>query len=88
MATELGKAYVQIVPSAKGISGSISNVLNGESVSAGESAGLNIASKIKGMIAAAGIGTAIKASLDAGGALQQSLGGLETLYGEAAASMK
>ncbi len=88
MATELGKAYVQIVPSAKGISGSISNVLNGESVSAGESAGLNIASKIKGMIAAAGIGTAIKASLDAGGALQQSLGGLETLYGDAAASMK
>ena len=27
MATDIGKAYVQIVPSAKGISGSITNAL-------------------------------------------------------------
>lgn len=85
---ELGKAYVQIVPSAKGISGSISKELGGESVSAGKSAGLNIAGAIKGAIAAAGIGTAIKAALDAGGNLQQSFGGLETLYGEAADAAK
>lgn len=88
MATELGKAYVQIVPSAQGISGSISNVLAGEATSAGKSAGLNIASAIKGVVAAAGIGTAIKASLDAGGALQQSFGGLDTLYGDAADAAK
>lgn len=88
MATELGKAYVQIVPSAKGIAGSISNVLKGESVSAGQSAGLNIAGAIKNALVAGGIGVALKKSLDAGGDLQQSLGGLETLYGSAAASMK
>lgn len=35
---ELGKAYVQIVPSAQGITGSISSVLNGEAASAGDSA--------------------------------------------------
>lgn len=37
MATELGKAYVQIVPSAKGISGDIEKALNGSG--AGEAAG-------------------------------------------------
>lgn len=88
MATELGKAFVQIVPSAQGISGSISSALGGEATSAGRSAGLNIASAIKGVIAAAGIGTAIKSSLEAGGDLQQSFGGLDTLYGEAAEAAK
>ena len=88
MATELGKAYVQIIPSAKGIAGSIKSVLSGESVSAGQSAGLNIAGAIKGAIAGAGIGVALKKTLEAGGDLQQSLGGLETLYGDAAKSMK
>lgn len=88
MATELAKAYVQIVPSSKGISGSISKELGGEASSAGKSAGINIAGAIKGAIAAAGIGTAIKASLEAGGALQQSFGGLDTLYGEASAAAK
>lgn len=88
MATELGKAYVQIIPSAKGISGSISKELGGEASSAGKSAGLNIAGAIKGAIAAAGIGTAIKAALDAGGNLQQSFGGLDTLYEDAAEGAK
>ena len=51
MATDLGKAYVQIVPSAEGISGSISNVLSPEATSAGKSAGRTIAG---------GIGSALK----------------------------
>ena len=88
MATELGKAFVQIVPSAKGISGSISKALGGEAGSAGKSAGLNIVGAIKGAIAAAGIGTALKAALEAGGNLQQSFGGLDTLYGDAADAAK
>lgn len=86
--SELGKAYVQIIPSAKGISGSISKELGGEASSAGKSAGLNIAGAIKGAIAAAGIGTAIKSALEAGGNLQQSFGGLDTLYGKAADAAK
>lgn len=88
MATELGKAFVQIVPSAKGISGSISKELGGESESAGKSAGLGIVGALKGVIAAAGIGTALKAALEAGGNLQQSFGGLDTLYGDAADAAK
>lgn len=86
--SDIGTAYVRIVPSAKGISGSISQVLDGEATSAGQKAGLNIGGAIKGAIAAAGIGTAIKATLDAAGDMQQSFGGLETLYGDAAEGAK
>lgn len=89
MATELGKAYVQIIPSAKGISNSISSELGGAGLTdAGKNAGINIAGAIKGAIIAAGIGTAIKSALEAGGNLQQSFGGLDTLYGDAADAAK
>jgi len=91
MAT-LGKAYVQIVPSADGISGSITNLLGGETAKAGKEAGNSFASNLlkvaKGAIAAAGIGKLLSASLNAGGALQQSFGGIETLYGDAADAAK
>ena len=86
--SDLGKAYVQIIPSAEGISGSISSALGGEATAAGQSAGLNLVGAIKGVIAAAGIGTALKETLDAGADLQQSFGGIDTLYGEAAGAAK
>lgn len=90
--TTLGKAYVQIVPSADGISGSISNILGGEVDNAGEKAGESLGSKLmstaKKVIAAAGIGKAIMASLNEGGALQQSLGGVETLFKSSADQVK
>ena len=88
MATELGKAYVQIIPSARGIGNAISSELGGEATSAGKAAGLNIAGAIKGALAAAGIAEALKATLEAGGNLQQSFGGLDTLYGSAADAAK
>lgn len=86
--TTLGTAYVQIMPSAKGVSSAISKELGGESTAAGNTAGLNIVGAIKKVIAAAGIGTFLKSALDAGGDLQQSFGGLETIYGEAADAAK
>lgn len=91
--TTLGTAYVQIRPSADGIKGSITNVLGGEAESAGTSAGLKIGKFAKKAIAAAGIGTALvgglKAAMSEGAKLQQSyLGGLDTLYGEAAAGAR
>ena len=88
MATELGQAYVQIMPSAKGISGSISKQLSGESASAGKSAGSKIVGAIKGVIAVAAIGKAISASLSEGADLQQSLGGVETLFKDNADKVK
>lgn len=90
--TTLGKYYVQIAPSAEGISGSISNVLGGEVDSAGKEAGESLGSKLmstaKKVIAAAGIGKFIASSLNEGGALQQSLGGVETLFKENADKVK
>ncbi|CAG6259948.1 PblA [Streptococcus pneumoniae] len=92
MATELGKAYVQIIPSAKGISGMIQKEMGGEVASAGVSAGESLGSKmmgaVSGVIAAAGIGKAIRASINEGAALQQSLGGVETLFKDSADKVK
>ena len=85
---DLGQAYVQIIPSAKGISGAISSIIEPEATSSGKSAGINIGSAIKAAIAAAGIGVALKSALEAGGNLQQSFGGLDTLYGDAAKAAK
>lgn len=92
MATELGKAYVQIIPSAKGISGMIQKEMGGEVASAGVSAGESLGSKmvgaLKAVVVAAGIGKAIGAALSEGAALQQSLGGIETLFKDSADKVK
>lgn len=84
---DIAKAYVQIIPSAKGISGSISSELGGEAEQAGRSAGSRIASAIKTAIVAAGIGQAIKTAISEGAALEQSIGGIETLYKDASDRM-
>lgn len=86
--TELAKAYVQIIPSANGIRGSIEDVLGGEADSAGAKAGSSIASKIKAAIATAGIGKALSMAINEGAALEQSIGGIETLFKESADTMK
>ena len=88
MATNLGKAYVQIMPSAKGISGMISKELNGEVTSAGQQAGNSLMSTIKNAIIAARIGKLFATSLLEGGKLQQSLGGVETLFKNNAETVK
>lgn len=80
MATNLGKAYIQILPSAKGISEKITKEMQGDIVPAGKNVGNSLMSSIKGAIVAAGIGTLIKDSILEGGKLQQSLGGIETLF--------
>ena len=92
MATELGKAYVQIIPSARGITGMIQKEMGGEvasaGVSSGKSLGSNLIGALKGAIAAAGIGKAIGAALSEGAALQQSLGGIDTLFKASAEKVK
>src|SRR5690606_27818442 len=54
MAIELGKAYVQILPSAKGSSGSIQKAIAPEATAAGKAAGRNIASAISESLSKAG----------------------------------
>lgn len=87
----LGDAYVQIIPSAKGISKSTENVLNGELAGAGEKAGGNLVGTIvKGLMAAGtvkAVGDAFKSVVSAGADLQQSIGGIETLFKDSAGTV-
>lgn len=89
---DLGQAYVQIVPKATGIESKIDALVSGGSDKAGAKAGVGIATGIKKALVAAGIGAAvtgvIKSAVDEGGKLQQSYGGLETIYGDAAGAAK
>ena len=88
MASELGQAYVQIVPSAKGIKGSIEKELGGEADAAGKSTGGRLGSALKGALATAGIGAAISKTIGDGAALEQSIGGIETLFKGGAGKLK
>ncbi len=85
---ELAKAYVQIIPSAQGIGGQIKKELGGEVEPAAEETGVSAGQKLFGAIkkiaAAAGIGKVIKDSIVAGADLEQSMGGIETLFKESA----
>lgn len=80
MATELAKAYVQVIPSAKGIKGALDKEFGNEASSAGNSAGGKLVSALKGAIGAAGIGAFVGKALTEGADLQQSLGGVETMF--------
>ena len=92
MATEIAQAYVQLIPSARGITGKIQSLLDPEASAAGQSAGQSLGSSmmatLKKVIVAAGIGKAFKATLNEGAALQQSLGGIETLFKSSADKVK
>ena len=82
MASDVATAYVQIVPSARGISGGIEQAIGGDAAvsSAGASIGGKLAGAIKVAITAAGIGAALGKALTEGAALEQSIGGVETLF--------
>lgn len=88
MATELAKAYVQIIPSAEGIQGRIRKELEPEADSTGSSFGGKMVGMIKKVIATAAIGKALSASISEGAALEQSLGGIETLFKDSADKVK
>ena len=75
---DLAKAYVQIVPSARGMKEGLTSIVNGEMPSGGKSAGgifgSNLVGKIKSVITVAAIGKALSSSITAGAELEQSLG--------------
>lgn len=94
MATEIGQAYIQLVPSARGISGAIQKQIDPEATSAGQSAGLKLGTGLKvaalASVAALGasLGKIISSSISEGADLQQSLGGIETLFKGSANKVK
>lgn len=96
MATELAKAYVQIIPSAEGISGKISNVLNDESEGAGKASGSKFTEGFKSVLGGIGKVTAgavaagttamaglTKQAVSSFAEFEQLKGGAELLFGDA-----
>ena len=92
MATELAKAYVQIMPSAEGIKKKVEEVLGKEIGGAGTSAGKTFGSSLVktaiGVVSTAAIGQALASTITEGAALEQSIGGIETLFKESADVVK
>ena len=81
--TELAKAYVEIIPSATGIGGKISEALGGEVTAAGNTAGKSLGSALMGtlskVIAAAGIGKMLQAAFTEGSAYETAIAKVGTI---------
>lgn len=82
---DVGKAYVQIVPSGNGIKGELERMLGGNADSAGNSAGkkagASLLSGLASVVKAAAVGKIIKDAFTAGSDLEQNLGGTEAVFG-------
>lgn len=97
MASELAKAYVQIIPTSQGLSGKLNEMIGGEAESAGKDGGISIGRGI-----AAGIGVASAAIGAASAAVgkfasdavssyanyEQLVGGVDKLYGDASEKLQ
>ncbi len=85
---ELAQYYIQIIPSAKGMGGKLAEELDDAGKEAGEAGGKSLVSSIKGMVVAAGIGKlvtdVIRQGIEAGGNLEQAIGGVKALLGDEA----
>lgn len=92
MATDLGKAYIQIVPSAKGITASIKDVIekpmSENGAHGGSILGSGVVKSLTKVLATGALGKVVGDSLTEGGKLQQSIGGVETLFGSSADRLK
>jgi len=86
--TELGKAWVEVVPSARDLEGNLIKMFDPAAKTAGESSGNKFAGTLKKVLAGAGIGAAFKKTLDFGAELQQNLGGTEAVFGDYASKIQ
>lgn len=99
--SDLGKAYVQIIPSAKGIKGNLEKTLDGEMSDVGEKSGFSFSSGFGKVMATGGkVALAASAAVATGIAVitkqavsnyaeyEQLVGGIEKLYGDAADTVK
>ena len=83
MATELAKAYVQIIPSAEGIGGKLNGLLGGEAAAAGDRAGQSLGKTLVGtlikVLAAAGIGKALQSAFKSGSQFETAVAKVATI---------
>ena len=99
--TNLGNAYIQIIPSAQGIGGSISKILNNEADAAGKSAGSKLSGALGGALkvglgvttaaigaATAAVGKFAQEAVSSYANYEQLVGGVDKLYGEASQKLQ
>lgn len=79
----LASAYVQIIPSADGISGKLAEVMGGEAAAAGESSGKSLGSALvrtlTKVVAAAGIGKLLQSAFTGGTAFESAMAKVGTI---------
>lgn len=79
----LASAYVQIIPSADGISGKLAEVMGGEAASAGKISGKRLGSALVGrltkVVAAAGIGKMLQSAFTGGTAFESAMAKVGTI---------
>lgn len=91
MAIELGKAYVQVMPSMKGITSNLEKEFGGNGEKAGKSFGAKLKDSLKNISYAKIASMATKAiteSLNLGAELEQNLGGTEAVFGKFAKTIQ
>lgn len=79
---QIATAYVQVVPSMDGVAPKVRSVFSSAGNSSGSSFGSNFVGKIKGLIAAAGIGKTFADSIMTGSDLEQLKGGVQKIFDE------
>lgn len=77
---QIATAYVQVVPSMDGVAPKVRSVFSDAGNSSGSSFGSNFVGKIKGLIAAAGIGKVFANALMTGSDLEQLKGGVQKIF--------
>lgn len=88
----LASAYVQIIPSADGISGKLAEVIGGEAASAGKISGKSLGSALVGsltkVVAAAGIGKMLQSTFTGGTAFESAMAKVGTIADTAKVPLK
>ena len=86
--SDIGTAYVNVVPKANGLQNQVTNMMNGAAGPAGTASGKFMGLKMKAALGGIAIGAAVvaglKKSISEGAQLEQSIGGIETLFKDSA----
>jgi len=85
--SKIATAYVQVMPSMEGVAQKVSSYFGGAGKTSGASFGGSLIGTIKTALATAGIGQALKTTILEGANLQQSLGGINTLFKDSASEV-
>lgn len=79
---DIAKAYVQIIPSARGMTDGLTKELSGVGGISGKSASMGFYAAFKKFLPIAAMGKLVKETLNIGASYEQSFGGIQEMYGE------